>query len=47
MGFMRVFVILKHAIYYLIAKRIDNCYSLTLLINPVCLEGTVLNLIHM
>lgn len=46
MGVMRTFVILKHLIYYLIAKHIDNYYFLTLLVNPVCLEGTVLNLIH-
>ena len=39
-------MILKHVIYYLITKRIDNRYSLTLLVNSVCLEGTVLNLIH-
>jgi len=41
MAVMRIFVILKHVIYYLIAKHIDNCYSVTLLVNPVCLEGSV------
>jgi len=46
MGVIRIFVIMKNIIYYWIAKRINNCYSFTMLVNSVCLEGTVLNLVH-
>jgi hypothetical protein len=46
MSGLSMFVVLKHVIYYLIAKLIDICYSLILLVNPICLEGTVLSLTH-